>query len=153
MTDQTVKALLKEELLVPESDESRPARPLPTPNDEQSAALNKISDAIAQRRAERFLLFGVTGSGKTEVFLRAASEALKAGRSVLYLVPEIALTAQVVAQLRERFGERVASCTAASVRVTVWLLGTRPARRVSGGFGAEISPLCPDHELRTHRSG
>jgi len=123
VTDQTVKALLKEELLVPESDESRPARPLPTPNDEQSAALSKISDAMTQRRAERFLLFGVTGSGKTEVFLRAASEALKSGRSVLYLVPEIALTAQVVAQLRERFGERVAvlhSGLSAGDRLAAW---------------------------------
>src|SRR5208283_2698571 len=55
-----------------------------------------------------FMLYGVTGSGKTEVYLRAAAEALRMGKQVLYLVPEIALATQAIAHLRERFGRGVA---------------------------------------------
>ncbi len=53
------------------------------------------------------LLFGVTGSGKTEIYLRACEAVLAAGRRAIYLVPEISLTAQVVEQFRARFGARV----------------------------------------------
>ncbi|KKL26850.1 hypothetical protein LCGC14_2391120, partial [marine sediment metagenome] len=74
----------------------------------QSAALKPIVKAIRGARHERFLLHGVTGSGKTEVYLRAAGEALERDRSVVILVPEIALTPQITARFRERFGERVA---------------------------------------------
>jgi primosomal protein N' (replication factor Y) (superfamily II helicase) len=108
VTDQTIKALVQAGLLEPAETGAAASRPAPDPNPDQSAAISAISAAIAGRKPDGFLLFGVTGSGKTEVYLRAAAEALRAGRQVLYLVPEIALTAQVVAQLRERFGGQVA---------------------------------------------
>jgi primosomal protein N' (replication factor Y) len=75
---------------------------------DQAAALVPIVDAIRGRRAERFLLHGVTGSGKTEVYLRAVAEALAAGRQALVLVPEIPLTHQILARLRARFGDALA---------------------------------------------
>lgn len=79
----------------------------PTLNPQQKEATEAIIAAIDAARHESFLLYGVTGSGKTEVYLRAAEAALRWGRSVLYLVPEIALTAQVISQLRARFGDQV----------------------------------------------
>ncbi len=79
---------------------------LPTPA--QSAALAPVEAAIAAGRAERLLLHGVTGSGKTEVYVRAAAAALERGRSAIVLVPEIALTPQIVARFIARFGETVA---------------------------------------------
>ncbi|UCE85624.1 MAG: primosomal protein N', partial [Deltaproteobacteria bacterium] len=75
---------------------------------EQTAALGAVTEAVRSRSAERFLLHGVTGSGKTEVYLRAAEAALAARRQVLVLVPEITLTHQIVARLRARFGDSVA---------------------------------------------
>jgi primosomal protein N' (replication factor Y) len=70
--------------------------------------LEPVTTAIRDRRAERFLLHGVTGSGKTEIYLRAVSSALESGRTALVLVPEITLTHQIVARLRARFGDALA---------------------------------------------
>ena len=75
---------------------------------EQAAALKPIADAVKARRFETFLLHGVTGSGKTEIYLRAVSTALAEGRQALVLVPEITLTHQIVARLRARFGDNLA---------------------------------------------
>ena len=75
---------------------------------EQADAVKPIADAIRSRRAETFLLHGVTGSGKTEVYLRAVAEALRTGRQALILVPEITLTHQILARLRARFGDDLA---------------------------------------------
>ena len=79
-----------------------------TLNGEQQGALNQITQAIEQRQAETFLLEGITGSGKTEVYLHAISKALKQGRNALMLVPEISLTPQMVRQVKARFGQEVA---------------------------------------------
>ena len=76
--------------------------------DDQRDALVPLRDAIKRQVAETFLLHGVTGSGKTEVYLRAIAEALDAGRQALVLVPEITLTHQIVARVRARFGDEVA---------------------------------------------
>jgi len=74
----------------------------------QAAALEAVEDAIAARRAERLLLHGVTGSGKTEIYLHAVATTLKRGRSAIVLVPEIALTPQIVGRFEARFGDTVA---------------------------------------------
>jgi len=75
---------------------------------EQNNALNTIIPAINQGKYAPFLLHGVTGSGKTEVYLKAAEKTLKLGKSVLVLVPEIALATQIEAHFQSRFGTRVA---------------------------------------------
>ncbi|MDR7439649.1 MAG: primosomal protein N' [Armatimonadota bacterium] len=75
---------------------------------EQEEAVGAIKEAVRSGRSEVFLLYGVTGSGKTEVYLRAAEEVIRLGRTVLVLVPEISLTPQTVARFAGRFGERVA---------------------------------------------
>jgi primosomal protein N' (replication factor Y) len=71
---------------------------------EQAAALGRITSSPSGT----FYLYGLTGSGKTEVFLQAAEAVLAQGRGVIYLVPEIALTGQVVEAARRRFGPRCA---------------------------------------------
>jgi primosomal protein N' (replication factor Y) len=80
----------------------------PAATPEQEAALAPIAGAIAAGRSERFLLHGVTGSGKTEVYLRAAAAALARGRGAIVLVPEIGLTPQIVRRFEARLGETVA---------------------------------------------
>lgn len=75
---------------------------------EQAAALEQISHAIEAGQASTLLLHGVTGSGKTEVYLRAIAHALARGQQALVLVPEITLTHQIVARLRARFGDELA---------------------------------------------
>jgi primosomal protein N' (replication factor Y) len=76
--------------------------------DDQERALEKIRPAIEKGTFSPFLLHGVTGSGKTEIYLQAAAQTLDHGRSVLLLVPEIALAAQLEAHFLARFGTRVA---------------------------------------------
>ncbi|MFB3828826.1 MAG: primosomal protein N' [Bryobacteraceae bacterium] len=77
-------------------------------NASQQAAFDAIARSIRARRFESFLLHGVTGSGKTEVYLNAIEVALAEQRGALLLVPEIALTPAVAAQFFSRFGDRVA---------------------------------------------
>ena len=77
-------------------------------NESQQAASDAIRSAIRESRFQTFLLHGVTGSGKTEVYLRAIEEALALGRSSLLMVPEIALTPALASQFFERFGDRTA---------------------------------------------
>src|SRR5262249_61174016 len=80
-----------------------PAAPLP-PTPDQAAALAAIA---AAEGFQPFLLHGVTGSGKTEVYLQAIAAARARGRGALVLVPEIALTPQLAARFRARFGDEV----------------------------------------------
>ncbi|MFZ1863728.1 MAG: primosomal protein N' [Polyangiales bacterium] len=80
----------------------------PTPNTAQQLALEAIGGAVDRRTGDAFLLHGVTGSGKTEVYLRAIDRARIAGLGALLLVPEIALTPQLVARFRARFGDDIA---------------------------------------------
>jgi primosomal protein N' (replication factor Y) (superfamily II helicase) len=108
ITDTTLRALVDAGLLETVNPDTAPPSLPPIPNSAQTLAIDAVVDSIQSGEYRPFLLYGVTGSGKTEVYLRAAAEALKQGRQVLYLVPEIALAAQAIAQLRERFGKNVA---------------------------------------------
>lgn len=83
-------------------------RPRHVLNAHQQAAFEQIRAALQARQFRAFLLEGVTGSGKTEVYLNAIEATLEAGRGALLLVPEIALTPAVAGQFHHRFGDRVA---------------------------------------------
>jgi primosomal protein N' (replication factor Y) len=74
----------------------------------QTAAIKEIGEALRDARAVTFLLHGVTGSGKTEVYLQGIAAARERGLGSIMLVPEIALTPQLVARFRARFGDDVA---------------------------------------------
>ncbi len=80
-------------------------KPPPVLNAEQAAAVDAITGAAP---GDQLLLHGVTGSGKTEVYLRAAADTLARGRGVLILVPEIGLTPQMIDRFVTRFGDTVA---------------------------------------------
>jgi len=84
------------------------ARQAVTFTDEQAAAFERLMALAARGEFQTALLHGVTGSGKTELYLRLASEIRQRGRGVLMLVPEIALTPAVAAIFRATFGDRVA---------------------------------------------
>jgi len=74
-------------------------------NEEQSLALKEISERIDQKKHDVFLLKGVTGSGKTEVYLQAMERVIENGRQGIILVPEISLTPQTVGRFMNRFGK------------------------------------------------
>jgi len=76
--------------------------------DEQKIAVDSINTAADSGNFEEFLLHGVTGSGKTEVFMQVIDHIVSMGKTALVLVPEIALTPQMVSRFLNRFGERIA---------------------------------------------
>ena len=71
---------------------------------QQAQILQRIGEAAKTKKHRRFLLHGVTGSGKTEIYIRAAQQVLEQGRNVIVLVPEIALTGQIIDRFIGRFG-------------------------------------------------
>jgi primosomal protein N' (replication factor Y) len=94
--------------LEPVSSSAAPPRAPHLLNPHQQAAFDAIQAALATRQFHPFLLEGVTGSGKTEIYLNTIEAALTLGRGALLLVPEIALTPAVAGQFHHRFGEKVA---------------------------------------------
>jgi len=120
----------------------------PPLTDEQTTALDEVLGALRGRgggEPGRFLLHGVTGSGKTEVYLRAVEAALAAGRGAIVLVPEIALTPQTVGRFQARFGDVVAvlhSGLGQGERYDEWLrLRSGEARVCVGPRSAVFAPL------------
>ena len=111
----------------------------------QAVALQHLAEAIAAGVPRRYLLHGVTGSGKTEVYIRAAAEALDRGRGVIVLVPEIGLTPQTVGRFIDRFGETVAvlhSRLGAGERHDEWLRLRRGEARICvGPRSAVFAPI------------
>ncbi|MEZ5313056.1 MAG: DEAD/DEAH box helicase [Thermoanaerobaculia bacterium] len=112
---------------------------------DQVEATGQLDEALARRRFARFLLQGMTGSGKTEVYLRAARTALDKGRGSLLLVPEIALIPALAAAARRRFGAEVAilhSGLGVAERVQEWERVRRgEARIVVGARSALFAPV------------
>lgn len=113
----TVRALEKKGLLLlstvqvdrsPLSNEEYFITKPKTLNEEQAAALQKITNSLQNHRFETHLLYGITGSGKTEVYLQAIEQALQAGKGTIMLVPEISLTTQTIERFRSRFQEKIA---------------------------------------------
>jgi len=76
-------------------------------NDEQSEALKKIDETVDSSVFKTFLLFGVTGSGKTEVYINAIKNALGSGKTAIVLVPEISLTPQLIHRFKKVFDDKV----------------------------------------------
>jgi primosomal protein N' (replication factor Y) len=125
-----------------------------TLNDEQAAAVGAVRASLERGAFVTHLLHGVTGSGKTEVYLHAVETALAAGGGVIYLVPEVALTPQTVARLHGRL-----QAIAPNHKVVVWhshlsegerfdgwlALATGEARVVVGARSAVFAPV---HNLR-----
>lgn len=112
---------------------------------DQETALAQLNPAITGKKYSAFLLHGITGSGKTEVYLQAAETTLVQGRSVLVLVPEIALATQLEAHFLSRFGETVAllhSGLARGERFDQWQrVVSGEARIVIGARSAIFAPL------------
>jgi primosomal protein N' (replication factor Y) len=111
----------------------------------QVAVLQDLSERLEAARFEVVLLHGITGSGKTEIYLRLAARCLERGRSVLMLVPEIALTPAVQAQFMARFGNQVAvlhSGLSEGERDEAWWRVRRgQVRAVLGTRSAVFAPL------------
>ena len=91
---------------IPDIEKTRDASDIML-SDEQTPVFEKVLEAVRSRTPRCFLLHGVTGSGKTSVFLKLIDETIRMGRQVIMLVPEIALTPQVVKEFCSLFGQQV----------------------------------------------
>ena len=112
--------------------------------DAQRNACSEIENSLKKSEFRVFLLYGVTGSGKTEVYLRATRQAVRQKKSTLILVPEIALTQQLVTQVQQRFGSRVAVLHSAMTDKVRWIEWKRIARgEVSVVVGARSAVFAP----------
>lgn len=117
----------------------------PRLTDAQQMVLDDLLAAMCAPRPAQRLLHGVTGSGKTEIYLRATAAALRQGRGAIVMVPEIALTPQIVGRFIERFGETVAvmhSRLSAGERYEQWRrLRSGEARVCVGPRSAVFAPI------------
>ncbi|MGH8053952.1 MAG: primosomal protein N' [Stenotrophomonas sp.] len=124
--------------LIPQAD----TRPGPTPNPQQQTAIDAINGCDG---FQPFLLDGVTGSGKTEVYLQAISQCLQQGKQALVLVPEIGLTPQMLTRFRSRLGIPVHALHSGlndNERARVWAAASRgEARVIVGTRSAIFTPL------------
>ncbi len=123
----------------------RAVKPVLKLSGEQEQVLSVIYPAIEKQQFSPFLLFGVTGCGKTEVYLRAAEKTLAMGRSVLVLVPEIALASQIEAHFYARFKEQLAvlhSGLSGGERLDSWQrIRNGDVKVVVGARSAVFAPL------------
>ncbi|WP_425500867.1 primosomal protein N' [Roseovarius faecimaris] len=123
-------------------DPDRPGKEL---TEEQGAAVARLAEAIGQDSYGTTLLRGVTGSGKTEVYLEAVAACLRRGRQALVLLPEIALTAEFLTRLQARFGARPAEwhsgVTMTERRRTWKMVGQGEAQVVVGARSALFLPF------------
>ena len=103
LTDKCLLRSVRREAVGKEGDAVRFRLPELTPA--QQRCFERIGELFAGK--DVVLLHGVTGSGKTEIYIRLIAEELRAGRNVLYMLPEIALTAQLIGRMRDHFGDAV----------------------------------------------
>jgi primosomal protein N' (replication factor Y) len=128
-------------------DEEITASPLALSEEQQRAldAIIKKETPLPSGAAPLFYLFGITGSGKTEVFLRAAEAILKEGKSVIYLVPEISLTHQTADVIWKRFGNAAAtihSGMSPAARLSEWMrIRSGQVKIVVGPRSAVFAPV------------
>ena len=120
----------------------------PALTEEQATVVDSVGESLTKGKFAVHLLHGVTGSGKTEVYLRAVEQVLKSGGSAIYLVPEVALTPQTVARLRGRFetaGHKTVvwhSHLGEGERLDGWTaLASGQARVVVGARSAVFAPV------------
>lgn len=125
------------------TDGSLETAPLPT--SEQKKVIEEITESLDANKQDTMLLHGVTGSGKTEVFLRAIEHTVNMGKTALVLVPEISLTPQMLSRFVTRFGERIAilhSGLSEGERYDQWLrIMNNDADIVIGARSAIFAPL------------
>ena len=149
----TLRSLVKSGLVVMEKrevfrraapEQGEPAAPVVL-NEEQTAAFEGIDKLCAAGKSAAALLYGVTGSGKTQVYIRLIQETLKRGRSAMVLVPEIALTPQLLHIFTSHFGDAIAvlhSSLRAGERYDEWKrVRAGKARVVIGTRSAVFAPL------------
>jgi len=153
---KAVEALIKKGLIT-EFEQSLPGvfeetppvlQEPPTLSPEQTAVLEEIRLAIEAKNHRVFYLYGVTGSGKTEIYLQATAAALASGRQAVILVPEIALAHQMIHQFKARFGNLVAVTHSAMVhgeRRDQWERVRRGEARVV--IGARSAVFAPTADL------
>jgi primosomal protein N' (replication factor Y) (superfamily II helicase) len=141
----------------PATRDTLPAEAAPAVlSESQRRALARVVAALDDGTAANFLLYGATGSGKTEVYLQACAAALERGLGAIVLVPEIALTPQTVGRFVARFGERIAvihsALTEAERRDERQRIADGEARIVVGARSAVFAPvrrlgvICVDEE-------
>ena len=128
------------------SDRETDRKPVEFLTEEQQQAVSAIGNAITRGIHSRFLIHGVTGSGKTEVYIRAAEQALEMGRGVIILVPEISLTGQITERFLATFGrDSVAilhSRLSSGERYDQWkLIRSGEVRIVIGARSAAFAPV------------
>ncbi len=116
-------------------------------NASQGKAYKQIIEAAKEERFKTFFLFGVTGSGKTEVYLRVMENILKKGRSVLYLTPEVSMIPQVLERVRDRFGSGEAYHYKLSkgMKYSYWINALNGDLKI--GVGSRMSVFSPFRDL------
>jgi len=146
---EAARALARRGLVRLEMESLRPpnglAREAPVLNSHQETAFQEIHAALEKGIFQTFLLEGVTGSGKTEVYLRAIEAALALGKNTLLMVPEIALTPAMAGQFFHRFGKQVAVLHSAfgdAERAGQWRrIRNGQARVIAGTRSAVFAPI------------
>ena len=138
---------LVERVAIPASTLAPDPQPGPTLNPQQQAAVDRI---LAADGFQPVLLDGVTGSGKTEVYLHAIADCLRRGRQALVLVPEIGLTPQTLARFRQRLGVPVVALHSGlndGARARGWAAFARGEARVAVGTRSAVFTPLPDAGL------
>ncbi len=146
LVDKGLFVIEEREAGVPSTDLAH--RPAPILSEAQKKALNEVRAVFEQHNVA--LLHGVTASGKTELYITLIDEAIARGEQVLYLLPEIALTTQIIARLRARFNDRIAvfhSKMAQQERTALWLRMARDREGPSIIVGARSAIFLPFRRL------